>query len=163
VGAVGPKLLYPNNTIQHAGIVLSLDETGAHIYSGAHKDTAGYFNNTNCLTNYSAITGACMMIKKDKFINVGGFDENLAVDCNDIDLCCKLLTNGFNNVYVPWVKMYHHECLTRGNPILSKKSIKNQLKEKKYFQSKWNLLIKNDPFYNKNLTRVSKKYELKQF
>lgn len=162
VGAVGPKLLYPNDTIQHAGIVLSLDETGAHIYSGAHKDTAGYFNNTNCLTNYSAITGACMMIKKDKFIKVGGFDENLAVDCNDIDLCCKLFTNGLNNVYVPWVKMYHHECLTRGNPILSQTSISKQLLEKKYFQSKWASLIKNDPFYNKNLTRVSKKYELKQ-
>ncbi len=163
VGAVGPKLLYPNDTIQHAGIVLTLEETGAHIYSGAHKDTAGYFNNTNCLTNYSAITAACMMIKKDKFIQVGGFDENLAVDCNDIDLCCKLLTNGFSNVYVPWVKMYHHECLTRGNPILYKASILNQLKEKKYLQSKWNLLINNDPFYNINLTRVSKKYEIKQF
>jgi GT2 family glycosyltransferase len=163
VGAVGPKLLYPNDTIQHAGIILSLDETGAHIYSGAHKDTSGYFSNTNCLTNYSAITGACMMINKDKFMQVGGFDENLAVDCNDIDLCCKLLSQGLYNVYVPWVKMYHHECLTRGNPILSKTSISNQLIEKQYFQSKWKKLIKNDPFYNKNLTRVSKKYEIKQF
>ena len=161
VGAVGPKLLYPNDTIQHAGIVLSLDEAGAHIYSGSHKDTAGYFNNTNCLTNYSAVTGACMMIKKERFLEVGGFDENLAVDCNDVELCCKLLTKGYSNVYLPWVKMYHHECLTRGNPIISSNSMAKQLLEKQYFKQKWGKLVTNDPFYNKNLTRVSKKYELK--
>lgn len=160
VGAVGPKLLYPNNTIQHAGIVLSLDETGSHIYSGAHKDTAGYFNNVNCLTNYSAITGACMMIKKDRFIQVGGFDEHLAVDCNDLELCCKLLSKGFNNVYLPWVKMYHHECLTRGNPIISSQSMAKQSLEKQYFKQKWDVLIKNDPFYSKNLTKVSKYFEI---
>jgi GT2 family glycosyltransferase len=160
VGAVGPKLLYPNNTIQHAGIVLSLDETGSHIYSGAHKDTAGYFNNVNCLTNYSAITGACMMIKKDRFIQVGGFDEHLAVDCNDLELCCKLLSKGFNNVYLPWVKMYHHECLTRGNPIISSQSMAKQSIEKQYFKQKWDVLIKNDPFYSKNLTKVSKYFEI---
>ena len=161
VGAVGPKLLYPNNTIQHAGIVLSLDDTGAHIYSGAHKDTSGYFNNTNCLTNYSAVTGACMMIQRDKFNEVGGFDENLAIDCNDVELCCKLYNKGMFNVYVPWVKMYHYECLTRGNPIINSNSLKKQSYEKQYFISKWEKLIKNDPFYNKNLTRISKKYELK--
>jgi GT2 family glycosyltransferase len=161
VGAVGPKLLYPNDTIQHAGIVLSLDEAGAHIYSGSHKDTAGYFNNTNCLTNYSAVTGACMMIKKERFLEVGGFDENLAVDCNDVELCCKLLTKGYSNVYLPWVKMYHHECLTRGNPIISSNSMAKQFVEKQYFKQKWGKLVTNDPFYNKNLTRVSKKYELK--
>ncbi len=160
VGAVGPKLLYPNNTIQHAGIVLSLDETGAHVYSGAHKDTAGYYNNVNCLTNYSAVTGACMMIKRNKFIQVGGFDENLAVDCNDLELCCKLLSKGYNNVYVPWVKMYHHECLTRGNPIISSQSIAKQSIEKQYFKHKWDELIKNDPFYSKNLTKVSKYFEI---
>jgi GT2 family glycosyltransferase len=160
VGAVGPKLLYPNDTIQHAGIVLSLDEAGAHIYSGSHKDTAGYFNNTNCLTNYSAVTGACMMIRKERFLEVGGFDENLAVDCNDVELCCKLLTKGYSNVYLPWVKMYHHECLTRGNPIISSNSMAKQLLEKQYFKQKWGKLVTNDPYYNKNLTRVSKKYEL---
>jgi O-antigen biosynthesis protein len=161
VGAVGPKLLYPNNTIQHAGIVLSLGDTGEHIYSGAHKDTAGYFNNTNCLTNYSAVTGACMMIKKERFEEVGGFDEGLAVDCNDVELCCRLYTAGYHNVYVPWVKMYHYECLTRGNPIISNQSMVRQSEEKKYFINKWGHIIKNDPFYNKNLTRISKKYELK--
>lgn len=160
VGAVGPKLLYPNNTIQHAGIVLSLDETGAHVYSGAHKDTSGYFNNTNCLTNYSAVTGACMMIKKEKFNMVGGFDETLAVDCNDVELCCKLYTVGFFNVYVPWVSMFHYECLTRGNPMLSSSSMKRQNIEKKYFIDKWGDMIKNDPFYNKNLSRESKNYDL---
>jgi len=161
VGAVGPKLLYPNNTIQHAGIVLSLDETGAHVYSGSHKDTSGYFNNTNCLTNYSAVTGACMMIENEKFKMVGGFDENLAVDCNDVELCCKLYTVGFYNVYVPWVTMYHYECLTRGNPMLSTSSMNRQNNEKKYFIDKWGDIIENDPFYNRNLSRESKNYELK--
>jgi GT2 family glycosyltransferase len=161
VGAVGPKLLYPNNTIQHAGIVLSLGDTGEHIYSGAHKDTAGYFNNTNCLTNYAAVTGACMMIKKERFDEVGGFDVGLAVDCNDVELCCRLYTAGYHNVYVPWVRMYHYECLTRGNPIISNQSLIKQSEEKQYFINKWGPLIKNDPYYNKNLTRISKKYELK--
>lgn len=160
VGAVGPKLLYPNNTIQHAGIVLSLDETGAHVYSGAHKDTSGYFNNTNCLNNYSAVTGACMMISREKFEFAGGFDPNLAVDCNDVELCCRLFSLGFYNVYVPWASMYHYECLTRGNPMLSSHSILRQQNEKSYFLNKWGTMIKDDPFYNKNLTRISKNYEL---
>ena len=157
---VGPKLLYPNKTLQHAGIVLALDDAGGHVFSGAHKDTAGYFNNTNCLTNYSAITGACMMIKKDRFEQVNGFDENLSVDCNDVDLCCELLEAGYYNVYVPWVNMLHHECLTRGNPILSKKSMKQQNIEKKYLIDKRNKLISNDPFYNINLSRHSKFFEI---
>lgn len=160
VGLVGPKLLYPNNTLQHAGIVLSLEEAGAHIYSGAHKDTAGYFNNTNCLTNYSAVTGACMMIKKDRFDEIKGFDENLAIDCNDVELCCELLSAGYYNVYMPWVKMYHHECLTRGNPIISNKSMIRQNNEKNYFISKRGDLINNDPFYNINLSRSSKVFEI---
>lgn len=160
VGLVGPKLLYPNDTLQHVGIVLSVDEVGTHIYSGAHKDTAGYFNNTNCMTNYTAVTGACMMIKKTKFDSVGGFDEQLAVDCNDVELCCRLISEGYYNVYVPWVKMYHYECLTRGNPIISKKSLANQNIEKHYFLEKWGELINNDPFYNLNLSRTSKNFEI---
>ncbi len=160
VGMVGPKLLYPNNTLQHVGIVLSVDEVGTHIYSGAHKDTAGYYNNTNCITNYSAVTGACMMIKKERFDFVGGFDEQLAVDCNDVELCCRLMSEGYYNVYVPWAKMYHHECLTRGNPIISRKSLANQNKEKNYFIEKWGNLIQNDPYYNINLSRTSKYFEI---
>lgn len=160
-GAVGVKLLYPNNTIQHAGIILSLDETGAHIYSGAHKDTSGYFNNANCITNYGAVTGACMMVSREKFEMVGGFDENLAVDCNDVDLCCKLYTVGYFNIYIPHVSMYHYECLTRGNPMLRPQARAHQSNEKNYLLNKWDKMIKNDPFYNDNLTRISKNYELK--
>lgn len=160
IGLVGPKLLYPNNTIQHAGIVLSIDETGAHVYSGSYKDTAGYFNNTNCLTNFSAVTGACMMIKRSKFEEVKGFDESLAVDCNDVELCCRLLEKGYYNLYVPNVKMVHYECLTRGNPMLSKRSMVRQQKEKSYFIEKWADIVENDPFYNPNLSRSSKYYSL---
>ncbi|MCO6494816.1 MAG: glycosyltransferase family 2 protein [Bacteroidetes bacterium] len=160
-GAVGAKLLYPNNTIQHAGIILSLDETGAHVYSGAHKDTSGYYNNANCITNYGAVTGACMMVSKEKFELVGGFDENLAVDCNDVDLCCKLYTVGYFNIYLPHVSMYHYECLTRGNPMLRPQAMAHQSNEKNYLINKWDSMIKNDPFYNDNLTRISKNYELK--
>jgi GT2 family glycosyltransferase len=161
VGAVGPKLLYPNKTIQHAGIVLSIDETGAHVFSGSHKDTSGYFNNTNCLTNYSAVTGACMMIQKEKFDMVGGFDTQLAVDCNDVELCCRLQIIGYHNVYVPWVSMYHYECLTRGNPMLSSQSMLRQRDEKDYFTEKWGDMIKNDPYYNKNLSKTSKTFQLR--
>jgi len=160
VGLVGPKLLYPNNTIQHAGIVLSIDETGAHVYSGAYKDTAGYFNNTNCLTNFSAVTGACMMIERSKFEEVKGFDESLAVDCNDVELCCRLLEKGYYNLYMPYAKMIHYECLTRGNPMLSKRSMVRQQKEKSYFIDKWSDIVENDPFYNANLSRTSKYYSL---
>ncbi len=160
VGMVGPKLLYPNDTLQHVGIVLSVDEVGTHVYSGAHKDTAGYYNNTNCMTNYTAVTGACMMIKKERFDSIGGFDEQLAVDCNDVELCCRLMSEGYYNVYVPWVQMYHYECLTRGNPIISKKSLQNQTMEKAYFIEKWSDIINNDPFYNINLSRSSKYFEI---
>ncbi len=160
VGVVGPKLLYPNDTLQHVGIVLSVDESGTHVYSGSHKDTAGYFNNTNCVTNYAAMTGACMMVKKERFEAIGGFDEHLAIDCNDVELCCRLISHGYFNVYVPWVKMYHYECLTRGNPILSKKSMANQNLEKNYFIEKWSDIINDDPFYNINLSRTSKYFEI---
>lgn len=160
VGMVGSKLLYPNNTLQHAGIVLNIDETGAHIYSGAYKDTAGYFNNVNCLTNYSAVTGACMLIEREKFENVNGFDEDLAVDCNDVELCCKLLANKLYNVYTPNVKLIHYECLTRGNPGLSTRSMVRQQREKGYFIEKWSHYVENDPFYNPNLTQTSKNFEL---
>ncbi len=161
VGAVGPKLLYPNQTIQHAGMVLSIDETGAHVYSGAHRHTSGYYNNVSCLTNYSAVTGACMMIGKDKFEKAGGFDENLAVDCNDAELCCRLMALGFYNVYTPEVSMFHYECLTRGNPMLSSESMYRHHSEKQYFLKKWGNIIRNDPFYNKNLSRKSKFFELR--
>ena len=161
VGMVGGKLLYPNNTLQHAGIVLNIDETGAHIYSGAYKETAGYFNNVNCLTNYSAVTGACMLIERTKFNQVGGFDESLAVDCNDVELCCKLLEKGYFNLYNPNVRLIHYECLTRGNPGLSSRSMVRQRKEKSYFIDKWTTYVDDDPFYNPNLSITSKNYELK--
>lgn len=158
-GAVGAKLFFPDSKIQHVGVVLGIRGIVGHICVGSEKENPGYFQSNNVVTNYSAVTAACLMIKKTHFNLVGGFDENLAVEYNDVDFCLNLYRKGLYNVFVPEVNLIHYESLTRGHPSSSKASNERHLREADYFVSKWKELIEDDPFYNINLSRQHTEFQ----
>lgn len=152
IGAVGVKLLYPDDNIQHAGTVIALGGVAGHVFVNYYKDDPGYFNYLQSTTNYSAVTAACLMCRKSVFEEVDGMDEKLEVEFNDVDFCLKILDKGYYNVYVPDVVLYHYESATRGHPHQNKPSYERHLREVAYFKEKWDKYIKRDPFYNPNLT-----------
>ncbi len=151
IGAVGAKLYYPNGQIQHAGVFLSEGRPGNHIYLKRGKNDNGYFNKLNLVQQYSAVTAACLAIKKDIFILVGELDEeNLKVAYNDVDFCLKVQQSGYRNIWTPFAQLFHHESLSRG----SDKDIHQYdrfMKEQAYMLKKWDILMGRDPFFNPNL------------
>lgn len=153
IGAVGGKLLYPDGTIQHAGIILGIgnQNTAGHSHKHFPGTTTGYFGNVNTITNFSAITAACLMCKRSYFEKVQGFDEQLAIAYNDVDLCLKFLSRGLNNIYLPHVQLYHHESKSRGYENSPGKVYRFE-REGRILRSKWSELLDNDPCYSPNLT-----------
>lgn len=152
-GAVGVKLLYHNDTIQHAGVIIGLGGIAGHTFVGIHKDAAGYFNFIQSINNYSAVTAACLMVSKKKYEEVKGFDETFEVEYNDVDFCLRLMDAGYHNVYLPHVELYHYESLTRGHPHMSKESYDRHVKELTLFKDRWQQYIDDDPCYSPNLGR----------
>jgi GT2 family glycosyltransferase len=159
IGAVGSLLFYPDNTIQHAGVIVGLWGAAGHRFSRLPSDHPGCFGNAQYQNNVSAVTGACLMCRRDVFDQVGGFEEQLEVALNDIDLCLKILDSGYNNIYVPTAKLYHHESITRGHENTPEK-IKRFEKEVSFFRERWQKYIDNDPYYSPNLTRVHSDYRV---
>lgn len=152
VGAVGAKLFYPDGKIQHAGMVIGL-EYGGNTFVGEEGYASGYQNYLNQIRNYSSVTAACMMIRKELFLDFGGFDESFAIEYNDTDLCLRVKEKGYNNVYLPHVTLYHYESLSRGYSHLSKKALKVHHREMEAFTMRWGKYIKHDPCYNRNLSK----------
>jgi GT2 family glycosyltransferase len=152
IGAVGVKLLFPGGNIQHAGIVLGVGEASAHAFINLPNDSPAHFNYIHATNNFSAVTAACLMVHKEVYDKVGGMDENLPVEFNDIDFCLKLGKAGYYNVYLPTVTLYHYESATRGHPFKSIASWKQHEKDLGYFKQKWGSLVNRDPFYNINLS-----------
>ena len=153
IGCVGVKLLYEDDTIQHGGVVLGIDGTARHSFMYADADSTGFYGRLLVPYNYSAVTAACMMISKKKFNQVNGFDENLAVAFNDIDLNLKVLKTGYYNIFLPQVELYHYESKTRGLDTTTEK-YKKFLYEKDYLQKRWKDELNNDKFYNKNFSKM---------
>jgi GT2 family glycosyltransferase len=153
VGAVGAKLLYPDDTVQHAGVIIGLGGIAGHSFVGAYKDDPGYFNLIQSINNYSAVTAACLLVRKEAYWAVGGMDETFEVEYNDVVFCLSLVEAGYNNVYLPHVELYHYESATRGHPHQSKVSYERHLREMELFKNKWQAYIDHDPFYNPNLNR----------
>lgn len=149
VGAVGAKLLYPDKTVQHGGVVLGVAEIAAHAYPGVDDTNYGTFGRLLIPYNYSAVTGACLMVKKEKYLEVDGLDEKLAVAYNDVDFCMKLLEKGYYNVFLPQVKLIHYESKTRGADT-SELKMKRLKKEAKLMKDRWGEKLKHDIFYNPN-------------
>ncbi|MEK6589307.1 MAG: glycosyltransferase family 2 protein [Nitrospinota bacterium] len=147
VGAVGAKLLFPNNTIQHAGVILGIGGVAGHAFKGLHSGiNQSYFGHDEAIRNYSAVTGACLMVRKRVFEEIGGFDEiNLPIAFNDIDLCLRLRERGYLIVYTPYAVLYHYESASRGYGV-------GPDPEANYMIKKWKHKLYNDPYYNMNLT-----------
>jgi len=162
IGAVGSKLLYPDGRIQHAGVVAGMVGAAGHPHKFFPDNHIGYHGRLQMVYNVSAVTGAMMMMHTDKFKEVGGLDEdNLAVAYNDIDLCLKLLDQGYFNVFTPHAKATHHESISRGYEDTDEK-MQRLLKEQGYFLTKWaDFLADGDPYYNPNLSLKNERFSLK--
>ena len=152
-GAVGAKLYYPDDTLQHAGVITGLGGVAGHSHKHFPKDNPGFCGRLLLTQNLSAVTAACMVVRKTVFESVGGFDEeNLSVAFNDVDLCLRIREKGYVNVWTPYAEMYHYESATRGYEDTPEKQARFA-KEIDYMKSRWegNRLM-DDPAYNPNLT-----------
>ena len=161
VGGVGAKLIYPDNTIQHAGCVIGMGGIAGHMFVDMPADRTGYLHKASLLQDMSCVTAACMMMKKNVFLEAGGFTEELAVAFNDVDLCLKVRSHGHLIVYDPYVKLYHYESKSRGAED-SEEKVRRFQSEIEYIRSHWMEILKNgDPYYNKNLSLSKWNYSLK--
>lgn len=151
IGAVGALLLYPDNSIQHTGIILGVQGVASHSHRYFSKDAAGYFGQLATVNNYSAVTGACLMCRRDVFAQVGGFDEQFATAYNDIDLCLKLLQQGYRHVHLPHVELYYYESERQDHT----ESAAHLL------QQRWQEYIRRDPCYSPHLTREAEDYGIR--
>ena len=157
IGAVGARLLYPDHTIQHAGVVLGLWGVAGHGHRRFPADHPGYFDRLKTVSNCAAVTGACMMLTKQGFEEVGGLDEQLAVTFNDVDLCLKLGAKGYRNVTLPYVRLYHYESVSRGQDDTPEKQ-QRFLRERDLVRERWLPVLENDPYYSPHLTRLGEDF-----
>ncbi|MFX1802669.1 glycosyltransferase family 2 protein [Paraburkholderia sp. A1RO-5] len=152
IGAVGAKLLYPDGTVQHAGVVTGIGGIAGHIFKHAARTASGYFGRAQLVGSYSAVTAACLLIRKQTYLDVGGLNEtDLTVAFNDVDFCLRVREAGYRNVWTPYAELYHHESATRGyedNP----EKLKRFAAEIGYMRARWGHTLDADPAYSPNLT-----------
>ena len=161
VGAVGARLLYQDDTIQHAGVVIGFGGIAGHTFIGLHKAENSYFHRAMSTQDYSAVTAACLMTKKALFDEVGGFTEKLAVAFNDIDYCMKVRASNHLVVYNPYALLYHYESKSRGLEDTPEKVARFN-REIKIFSERWPEILKDgDPYYNPNLTLRKSNFALR--
>jgi GT2 family glycosyltransferase len=147
VGAVGARLIFPDGKLQHAGVVLGLCGIASHIFVGKPQGVPGYFSWDRVVREYSAVTAACMLVRREVFEEVGGFDEAFAVGFNDVDFCIRLGRAGYRILYTPHAELIHYESVSRG--------LSGFYRDYQEFLLRWtDLLRQEDPFYNKNLGRL---------
>jgi len=159
VGAVGARLWFPNNTLQHGGVVL-IGGVAGHAHKYFPKDHPGYAKRAMMQQSFSAVTAAALLIKRSIYEEVGGLDEDhLAVAFNDVDFCLRLLENGYRNVWTPYAEFYHHESVSRGSDLTPEKQ-ERFAREVEYMQERWGELLQNDPAYNPNLTASREDFSL---
>jgi len=154
VGAVGAKLLYPDKTIQHAGVVIGLGahRTAGHSHYKMPQQNLGYMGRLCYAQNMSAVTGACLMVKKSLYEQVGGLEETFEISLNDVDFCLKLRAAGLLNVWTPFAQLYHYESISRGLDDQGEKAERYN-RESAMFREKWkDVLEKGDPYYNPNFS-----------
>ncbi|RNA64277.1 glycosyltransferase [Prosthecochloris sp. ZM_2] len=152
VGAVGSRLWYPDGTLQHAGVVMGPGGVAAHVHHGIAQDNPGYFGRAILQQNFTALTGACLLVAKKLYLKAGGLnEEHLTVAFNDIDFCLKLHSMGLRNVWTPYAEFYHHESASRGQDDTPEKQRRFQ-SETIFMQQNWPRIIERDPAYNPNLS-----------
>jgi glycosyltransferase involved in cell wall biosynthesis len=159
VGAVGARLLFPNNLLQHGGVILGIGGVAGHNHKGQPKEAAGYFNRAILSQNLSAVTAACILMRRDVFEQINGFDELLSVAFNDVDLCLRIRKEGYKIVYEPQAELYHHESASRGYENTPEKFARFE-REVDFMKKRWGRALNSDPYYNPNLTNLSEDFVL---
>lgn len=156
IGAVGAKLYYPDRRLQHIGVVLGIGGGASHVYSGFQMEHPGYFSSANLVRNYSVVTAACLMMRREVFDEIGGFDESFVVDFNDVDLCLRIRRAGYRIVYTPYAELYHYEAATTGSRVgrVNPKEIES-------LQRRWGHILFSDPYYNPNLSLSCLDYQIR--
>ena len=153
VGAVGAKLLYPGDHVQHAGVIVGLGGVAGHAHLRLHDSDHGYFGRADLVQNLSAVTAACTVMRRRVFEEMDGFDGDLRVAYNDVDLCLRMREAGYLVVYTPYAVLYHHESRSRGSDILPEKLSRFD-EETELLKRKWgSIMAAGDPYYSRNMTR----------
>ena len=150
VGAVGAMLYYPNNLIQHAGVILGIGGVASHAHKLLGRTTGGDHARAALTQAMSAVTAACLVVRKAVFTNAGGFDETLAIAYNDVDLCLRFRARGLQNIWTPFAELYHYESVSRGDDVSSGRP--GFLEESRLMYERWGELLKADPYFNPNLS-----------
>lgn len=164
VGAVGAKLYYGDRTIQHAGVVIGLGahRTAGHTHYKINYDNLGYMGRLCYAQNVSAVTGACLMVRKSLYDALGGLDEAFAVALNDVDFCLRIRDKGYLNVFTPFAELYHFESASRGSDVVDSQKAARYEEESALFRGRWKeLLAKGDPYYNPNFSLDRSDYSLR--
>ena len=152
IGAVGCRLYYPDDYVQHDGIVVGIGGVAGYANPRLARSGIAEFGGSRIIRNFSAVTAAALAVRKAVFIEVGGLDEiNLAVAFNDVDFCLRIQEAGYRNIYTPYAELYHYESISRGPDVGSEKAARFE-KEALHMKDKWDKLIDNDPCYNPNLS-----------
>lgn len=152
VGAVGARLWYADDTLQHAGVILGMEGTAGHLHRFLPRGQAGYQGRALATQSFSAVTGACLVVRKETYALVGGLNEaDLPVTCNDIDFCLRLRELGYRNVWTPHAELYHHESSSRGLDDVGEKALR-AARENAWLHQRWGALLEADPAYNPNLS-----------
>ena len=160
IGCVGAKLYYQNDTIQHAGIIMGLGGAAAHSHRYFPKEHPGYIGRLKMVQNLSGVTGACLLVRREIYNEVGGLDEeNLKIAYNDVDFCLKVREAGYRNVWTPFAELYHYESLSRGYEDSPEKQARFK-RETIFLTSKWGETIERDPYYSKNLTHSREDFSI---
>jgi GT2 family glycosyltransferase len=161
VGCVGAKLLYPDGRIQHAGVYLGFAGLAVHGYRFAARNASGQLNRMSTIQNVTAVTAACLVIRKDVFDQVGGFDEReLKVALNDLDLCLKVRAAGYLNLWTPFAELVHHESITRGRDTRASEA-RRLGQERNVLRARWGEALFRDPYYSPNLTDVYEDFSVR--
>ena len=145
-------LYYPDDRFQHSGVVLGIGGVAGHIHHGLGRGQFGYFGRAAVVQNLSAVTGACLVMRKTVFEEVGGLNEkDLSIAFNDIDLCLRVREAGYRIVWTPHAELYHHESASRG-PDTDPDKVDRFMAEERYMKRRWKHILQTDPYYNPNLT-----------
>jgi GT2 family glycosyltransferase len=157
IGAVGAMLYYPDDTIQHGGVILGILGVAGHAYRYLPRGTPGQMGRAWLAQDLSAVTGACLLMRRDVFEEVGGFDEQLAVAFNDVDLCLRIRERGYRVLWTPFAELYHREGVSRGKDTIESERF---LREIRFMQERWGEQLLHDPAYNPNLTLEREDFSL---
>ena len=160
VGAVGALLLYPDDTIQHAGVICGLSNAriAGHVHRGIHRDATPLHGSFDCVHDLSAVTGACLMVRRSVFDEVRGFDESFAVCYNDVDLCLRIAERGYRNVWTPHARLYHHENVSRAPRDEAAQALYDE--EARMMRTRHATVLANDPAHNPNLALEGESWAL---